>query len=350
MQRRQFLSAMPLAAAAAFAATRSAEAAPLGLDTRLRFDGSDRFRILVFSDLHYGPEHDPESHALIGDMIRTEKPDFILVNGDCIMGGDSKNMDQLRDAVAQVAAPLESAGKPWAVNMGNHDREHFPNTALADEAFFAMYEAFPHNINAGWDENITGVGNKNLLIWNAAGTKPLFNIWLMDSGKGVNDQSLRYDWVHTDQIAWYLRTGAALQARFGELPALLFCHIPVREFLTLGDSGKFTGTRLEGEGPSAINSGLFAALEERRDVIGIFCGHDHKNNYVGHHRDIALGFDGTAGLRNAYPFWPVNDPRNGKLRGGRVFEIRADNPGTVKTWIRHLDGSTDWATELTRKA
>lgn len=353
MLRRQFLSAMPFAAAVALAKTTPVQAAPAPVAAprhKLHFDKNGRFRMLVISDLHYGPEHDPESHALIADMIKSEQPDFLLVNGDCIMGGDSKNMDQLKDAVAQVAYVMEREKLPWAVNMGNHDREHFPNTGLADEAFFAMFEAWPHNINAGWEPDITGVGNKNILLWTADGTKPLFNLWLVDSGKGAKDRSLRYEWVRHDQIAWYLKTQSALEKRFGRLSSLMFFHIPVREFITLGTSGKFSGTRGEGEGPSGVNSGLFAAVEERHDVIGMFCGHDHENSYIGKHRDVTLGFDGVAGLHNAYPIIPVEDPRNGKLRGGRMFEVTADNPHTVKTWIRHLDGTHGDALQLARTA
>lgn len=356
MQRRQFLSALPLAAAAAAGISATAiQAAPRGPhDTRLRFDKNGRFRVLSISDLHYGPVHDPLSHKLITDLIKTEKPDFVIVNGDTITGEASRTISELKDSVAQVATPMETAGIPWAVTMGNHDRNIAPDMAkdqiLSDEARFALFEAWPHNMNAGWVPGITGIGNKNLLIWNAAGTKPLFNIWMLDSGKGVADRSLHYEWIKRDQIDWYMDTSAEIERRFGPIPALMFFHIPIPEFRETADGGDVLGTRGQKEDESKVNGGMFAALEERSDVIGIFCGHDHMNNYLCRKRDIALGFDGSAGVKHAYPKMDVTDPRNQKMRSGRIFEIHADQPGIVKTWLRHLDGTADFETTLSRRA
>ncbi|MCB4234209.1 hypothetical protein LDL59_01300 [Kaistella anthropi] len=31
-----------------------------------------------------------------------------------------------------------------------------------------------------------------------------------------------------------------------------------------------------------------AAILERKDVIGVFCGHDHDNNYIGSYRGLRL--------------------------------------------------------------
>lgn len=342
MERRRFLTAMSLALSAGAVLPAAAAAPPAEMPRRLRFSRQGKFKILAVTDLHFGPEQDPFAVALIAEMIEAEKPDLVLCNGDNIMGGDSKTMAQVEDAVGQVASAMEKAGVPWAVVLGNHDREHFEHTGLADDAFFALFEKHKHNLNAGWNRKITGTGNHHMLVWDADGQKPLANIWQLDSGKGSADKSLRYEWVRQDQIAWYHQTQAALEKRYGVIPALMFFHIPVREFLDLAASKSFEGARGEDEAPSGVNSGLFAAALERKDVMGMFCGHDHQNNYVGAYRGITLGFIGVTGVLNAYPFMPESDPENARLRGGRVFELYADKPGQFKTWVRLRDGSINW--------
>lgn len=350
MQRRQFLSVLPLAAAALTApATARPPRSGTGAAT-LRAGNNGVFRILSYSDLHYGPAHDPASQKLIRQLIAAEKPDLILINGDCIAGETCKTEADVHDAVAQVAAAPEAAALPWAVTMGNHDRNQSANTGLSDEAFFCMFEAYPHNINAGWEQGITGLGNTLLQVWNAKGDAPLFHIWLMDSGTAAKDKSLHYDWVQPDQIAWLLDSEDTLEQRYGPVPSLLFCHIPVREFAELSATGKISGTHGQKEDTSAINGGLFAATLKKQNILGIFCGHDHMNNYLGSWHGVTLGFDGSAGLKHAYPKMATDDPRQQKMRGGRIFEIRADHPGTVHTHIRHMDGTAEWDTVLTRKA
>ncbi len=43
----------------------------------------------------------------------------------------------------------------------------------------------------------------------------------------------------------------------------------------------------------------FEALSECGEVLAAFVGHDHKNNFVGRYRNIALGFTPSAGF-NVY--------------------------------------------------
>ncbi|GAA0527120.1 UDP-2,3-diacylglucosamine pyrophosphatase LpxH [Rhizomicrobium palustre] len=357
MERRTFLTALSSGAALAAVAeahragqTAKDKAASGEAGRRLRFSREGKFKILAVTDLHFGPEQDPYAVSLISEMIAAEKPDLVLCNGDNIMGGDSRTIAEVKDAVDQVARAMEKAGVPWAVVLGNHDREHNAHTGLADDAFFALFEAYPHNLNAGWNRAITGTGNHHMLVWDAEGNKPLANIWQLDSGKGSKDETLSYEWVHQDQIAWYHTTQAELEKRYGYLPALMFFHIPVREFIDLAASKKIEGARGEDEAPSGINSGLFAAVLERKDVMGMFCGHDHENNYIGEYRGVTLGFIGVTGVLNAYPHIAETDARNARLRGGRVFELYADKPGQFKSWVRLRDGSINWEHWNTKRA
>ena len=117
----------------------------------------------------------------------------------------------------------------------------------------------------------------------------------------------------------------------------MFFHIPLRQFAEMTANTKFTGDRNEAECPSKIDGGLFAAVLERGDVKGIFCGHDHTNNYIGEWMEIKLGYDASIGYAS-YNL-PDSDPRSAHSRGGRVFVIDQSDPWHFKTWMRYIDGS-----------
>jgi hypothetical protein len=63
-----------------------------------------------------------------------------------------------------------------------------------------------------------------------------------------------------------------------------------------------------------VNSGLFAAFLERGDVVGVFCGHDHLNDYEATLHGIRLVY-GRATGHGGYG-------RAGFPRGARVIELR----------------------------
>ncbi|MGZ3273545.1 MAG: metallophosphoesterase family protein [Caulobacteraceae bacterium] len=346
MRRRDLLAALPLLAlnGAGFAAPRAGSNTAPSADPRsaLRFRPDGGFKILAISDLHYRPQPDPDGLALTRKLIELEKPDLVIADGDNISGDTCFSMDDLRKAVGNVASVMEQMQVPWAVVLGNHDQEHFPHTQIPRDQAFSLYEAYPHNLNGGWARGVSGVGDKNLLIWSADGAQPLADIWLLDSGGAAADRSLRYEWIHADQVGWYFQTSKALEARYGrKIPGLMFFHIPLPEFHEMIETRKVIGERHEPESPSAINSGLFGALLDRGDVMGVFCGHDHVNNYVGRFHGVTLGQVGVVGYYG-YPHTPPADITNDRARGARVLTLDAAQPGRFKTWMRFRDGSMNW--------
>jgi hypothetical protein len=305
---------------------------------KCRPDGA--FKIVMFSDLHHGGQVDPRTLAAMGKVLDNEKPDLVVVGGDCVAGGDCKTVQELKTAIRAVGEPMEQRKIPWAIVFGNHDQEHFPRTSLGKDEVIAIYASYPCNVNVRGSEKIHGAGNDDLLIAGSAGTRPVFCVWLIDSGAYAGHEIGGYDWIHTDQVNWYYQTSKELEARYGsKIPGLMIFHIPLREFGEMVARGKFEGERNEPECPSQINGGLFAAVLDRGDVQGIFCGHDHTNYYVGEWHGVRLGYDYSAGYA-AYGL-PANDPRNARGRGGRVFLIRESDAWNFKTWMRFEDGSTD---------
>ena len=63
------------------------------------------------------------------------------------------------------------------------------------------------------------------------------------------------------------------------------------------------------------------------DVMGMFVGHDHVNNYIGIHQGIAMGYGQVSGA-DAYGKFP---------RGSRIVELTEGNR-SFESWIRTAEG------------
>ena len=88
-----------------------------------------------------------------------------------------------KQALNNLAQPMEKRGIHWAITFGNHDEDSTAKSGLDEEAMLKFYMSYPHNLNKPSEKGITGTGNSNILIQNSKGNKPAFNVWLMDSGR-----------------------------------------------------------------------------------------------------------------------------------------------------------------------
>ena len=66
------------------------------------------------------------------------------------------------------------------------------------------------------------------------------------------------------------------------MPALAFFHIPLPEYNEAArtENAILRGTRMEEACAPKLNTGMFAAMKEAGDVMGMFVGHDHDNDYA----------------------------------------------------------------------
>lgn len=91
---------------------------------RLYFD-KNVFRILVFSDLHYGEntEQDYQSDMFQYNILNIENPDFVVFNGD--MSSDyAAQGDKWNWWITQwnrYTYAVRQKHIPYALNIGNHD-------------------------------------------------------------------------------------------------------------------------------------------------------------------------------------------------------------------------------------
>ncbi len=312
----------------------------------LKFRENGTFRILMVSDIHGGAGYAAEKTIrALQALVDETKPDLVLFGGDTAGPGviHIETAEQLREMLDGLSSPMENAGIPWAHVYGNHD----DNFGLSNAEQQTVYEAYPHCISKAGPEDISGVGNYVLPICSADGERILFNVFGLDSHSGMGEfkeefglpadtkfiepssrKASGYDTVHFDQIVWYWQTSRALETYNGaKIPALMMMHIPLPEhgLVTMHrDECGFDGGQLEDVACTPLNGGLFSACLQRGDVRVIACGHDHVNDFCAEYCGIKLTYDG---------FLSYHACHKNRIRGGRVFDLSADDPAKVETYM-----------------
>ncbi len=96
-------------------------------------------------------------------------------------------------------------------------------------------------------------------------------------------------------------------------PISVFVHIPLFEYHSLYESGRAVGTKAEDVCYDSDKGQSFQAFRKSGRVTGVFCGHDHVNNYHGDWQGVDLTYGRVTGL-GAYgpPEW---------TRGGRLLSL-----------------------------
>lgn len=294
----------------------------------LRFNKEGKIKIAQFTDVHLDlstPVRCAEAEKTIAQMyyiFDTEHPDFVMFTGDVVTGAPAA------DGWHRVLAAVAKYRLPFCVVLGNHDAEQ----DISRERIAQIVTSYPTSLNTRKS------GELDDLVIEVKGpasapdrTEALF--YCLDSHadspiEGIGD----YAWFTPEQVLWYRNRSAEYTAGNGgkPLPALAFFHIALPEYVAAWRNPDNThiGRAAEDECPGALNSGMFAAMRESGDVMGMFVGHDHDIDYVVSEKGIALGYGRFSGDNTTY-----NNLRSGVrllvlTRGERGFE----------TWIHERDG------------
>ncbi|MEJ4090844.1 metallophosphoesterase [Corynebacterium sanguinis] len=350
LTRRSLLFGVATAAAAASLPATScaaAQAQPAADSPMpLRFDASGRFKIIQFNDTQDNHLTDHRTIEFMERVLDAEKPGFALINGDVIDGGPT-TPEQVYQAVKNVVLPMESRAIPWAITFGNHDEDSIEEhgTGVTEAHIAEFVRTYKYNLNPPAGDRPFGHSDAHLLIVSAHdAARASYSVWLVDSGnympedfqEAAGEDAPHYDYIRPAQIDWYLGRSRAAEARFGApVPGLMFFHIPTYEHRDMWFGGpaktsdidhnaaarkhNIDGVKHEDVYYGAFNSGIYAAVRDRGDVQGIYCGHDHINSFYGDYYGVELGYcPGTGfapyGLRDG-----TRDQHT--LRGARVFEL-----------------------------
>lgn len=176
---------------------------------QLKFNNG-KFKILILADIQDTDTPQKATTSLLNAAINKTEPDFIVLLGDNTAGWwKGVNKDKTEAAVDAVAKAIDDKGIPFALVFGNHDHEGLANDENgmteeeAKEFLLSCYQKYD-TCMAVEGEEMTGVGNYNLLIKDSAGKNDIFNLWFMDSNPYASEEEGGgYGYVHEDQTAWY---------------------------------------------------------------------------------------------------------------------------------------------------
>ena len=180
-------------------------------------------------------------------------------------------------------------------------------------------------------EGLSGVTNFILPVKASDGSKDAALLYVFDSHSYSTLKHLKgYGWIKHDQVQWYLNESKKFTESNGGTPltALSFFHIPLPEYHeAVNNEGSFLiGTRKEEACNQEINTGMFAAMQEAGDVLGVFVGHDHVNDYAVSWKGIMLCYGRFTGGKTVYHDMPGGN-------GARVIEL-TEGVRQFRSWIR----------------
>ncbi len=324
MKRRNFLLKF-FAAIILAGLTSSLQARAQDVELKFR---NGKFKIVQFTDIHWVYNHPASDIAgeRMAEVLDAEKPDLVVFTGDIVFSKPARNtLDKALEATTL-------RGIPYAVTWGNHDDEHDMSRKELTE-----YVATKPGSLTSTTDGITGETNYTLTVKSGDGKRDAALLYIFDSNSySTNSRVKGYGWVNFDQVEWYRKISSEFSsANDGKpLPALAFFHIPLPEFheAVKNEGSMMVGTRMENACSPNINTGLGAAMLETGDVMGVFVGHDHVNDYAVNWYGILLAYGRYTGGNTVYNGIPEGN-------GARVIELTEGERG-FKTWIRIKEGKT----------
>ena len=291
----------------------------------LRFKSDKTFKIVQFTDLHVKYQ-DPRSEITferVRQVINDERPDLVILTGDIIFS--EPGIENMRN-VLQTISDLKV---PFATVFGNHDDEQ----GTTKEQLLQVAQSMPYCLTADEEPAVSGVGNYVLPVKASTGEQTQLTLYCIDSNTYCTIEGVKgYDYIKRDQVDWYVRRSSEFTKANGgkPVPALAFFHIPLPEYhqAASDETAQFYGIRREKACAPALNSGLFTAMKEQGDIMGIFVGHDHDDDYAVCWYDVLLAYGRYTGGNTVYNHLP---------NGARVIEL-TEGQRQFKSWIRTAAG------------
>lgn len=321
--------------------------------SKLQFNDDGNFRIMQVADLQDNMQLNGAVKEFLKEALVQEQPDLVVLTGDNISGGscrtdmlkswDKKNCET---AIGQFMNIFEDYGVPVAMVFGNHDNENM----LSKEELFDIYEEYDCFIGTDEGDALYGCGTYNLPIYSSKdSSKMAYNLWMFDSNT-YDEVYGGYDYVHDDQVEWYVNKSNELKAVNGgeSVPSMAFQHIIVKEIFDIIESGdNIEGSLLNYNGkdyvfkhgvlkagylkeypcPGTQPSKQFSSMVAQGDVVAMFFGHDHNNTFEVTYQGIDLV---------ATPGFTFNSYGN-EDRGVRIIDINENDTSTYETRLVQFD-------------
>lgn len=298
------------------------------------FTTNNDFKVMQLTDVHIGAgwmSNSKDTMALnaVETMIRVEKPDLVIITGDIAypVPFQAGTFDNKKPAEI-FATLMENLGVYWMPVFGNHDTEAYSKYTREDiSEFYAdekwTYCLFEDNSN----DDVDGFCNQVINVKNTSGIITQ-SFYTFDTHSYVDGDYLglawKYDNIHDNQIEWYKKNvekynkynvdlinngnfenKEELLQKYSVVKSLAFWHVPASEYLDAWNEYVEAGYKdtenvkyhygVVGESGKMVYSGvhedkIFETMLELGSTKGIFCGHDHLNNFSIEYKGIRLTY------------------------------------------------------------
>ena len=342
------------------------------------------FKVVQLTDVHIGAgfmSHGKDLKALnaVAAMVTAEKPDLVIVTGDIAypvppQAGTDDNLASAK----MFASLMEKLGVYWTVTFGNHDTEIYSDYDRAEIADFYENGGFKYCLFKSGPEDVDGYGNNIINIKNSKG-EITQSIFTFDSHSYLRHDILGfghgYENSRESQVEWYRNCVEELTAYNKSVSDLknpvpsstAFFHIPLTEYQDAWYEyvkNDFKDTEnvkflhgVAGEGGIIVFPGegedtLFETMLELGSTKGVFCGHDHENNFSIEYKGIQLSY----GMSIDYLAY-IGISKVGAQRGCKVITYSPDGSFTSQNenyyqdkYISQFEKETVNMEELTQLA
>lgn len=312
-------------------------------------------KVMQLTDVHIGGgwmslKKDSMAINAVATMIQAEKPDLVIVTGDVsypvfFQAGTFNNLSSAKI----FAALMERLGVYWTVAFGNHDTEAYSFYSREQISDFYGNSGFEHCLFQKGPDDVDGFGNQVINVKNSKGIITQ-SLYIFDSHSYTDNDYFgimwKYDNIHENQVEWYRDNVNMLNAQNNaklkelnmeensDIKSLAFFHIPLTEqrdawyeYMENGfedtENVKYIYGKA-GEGKKIIYCGmgqdnLFETMQELGSTKGIFCGHDHDNNFSIYYKGIRMTYSYSVDYL-AY----VGIYKRGAQRGCTIITISPD--------------------------
>lgn len=284
----------------------------------LKFQPDGTFKIVQFTDTHfkYGNPMSDVVRPCIAEVLDIEKPQLVVFTGDLIYAAPG------REGLQEVLAEVVARKIPFVATLGNHDDEQ----DMTRTEIYDYIRTFPGCLQPAEPDFAIDIAG--------AKSKDAATLYCIDSHAYTPVEGVgKYAWHTLEQLNWYVAQSAMRTKANGgvPVPSLAFFHIPLPEFAYASADNKvpMIGTRREGIGCPALNSGMFATMKRCGDIMGIIVGHEHDNDFSTLYHDILLAYGRYSGGNTVY---------NHLTNGARVIVLE-EGKRTFDTWIRLRGGA-----------
>ena len=324
MQRRSFLKSVAIASGSALINPQggmafAAESEQRFGDLLIRSRATDHFeliftpkqprplRLMQLADTHFrvGDDTTPATEKTLRRLIESEKPDFIIHTGDFVNNDSKKKVEWTGMDV------INGLKTPWTLCFGNHDYPTFNAEGCLplDTIRQKMERGFQGYIDAPTGRHYC----YRYDILDGDNTKPKASLFFFQVGYAEGDRR-----ISDPQLAWFRQQMESDKQRDVNTPITVFVHIPLMEYRSLYEAGKAEGQKGEDVCFDSDTGESFKLFNQSGRVVGVFCGHDHVNNYHGNWQGIELAYGRVSG-------WGGYGPPDWK-RGGRLISLDLQSP------------------------